>query len=90
MTMGRFKFQVTQETFAFLHVPLTQRFSNFHPLGMLLVSESGKMRKSFFFFSRVCKQKLRNMFAFGLDDLNQQSSTFSLGAGSCLTRPTFY
>lgn len=85
MTMGSFKFQVMQGTFTCLCVPLTQRFSNFrgscHALGMLLVSESGKMRKSFF-SSRVCKQKLRNMFAFGLDDLNQQSSTFSLGAGA--------
>lgn len=58
MTMGSFKFQVTQETLAFLHVPLTQGFSNFLPLGMLLVSESGKMRKSFFFFLEYANRSL--------------------------------
>lgn len=88
MTMESFKFQILQENFAFLCVPLTSRFSNFggrcHLLG---VRENEKV---FFFPPTVCKQKLRNMFAFGFDDLNQQSSTFSLGAVSCLTRPTFY
>lgn len=56
MTMESFKFQILQENFAFLCVPLTSRFSNFggrcHLLG---VRENEKV---FFFLPQYANRSL--------------------------------